>query len=332
MLIAAALLVGIAVLSKAADQFVEGAARLAVMLKVSPIVVGAVIVGFGTSAPEMVVSGIAATAGDDDVGIGNIIGSNLANLSLILGAAALVVPLTIDRRVLKKELPLATAAALVFAALLVAGDGISTPDAVVFIVLLGASLTYLLMGDGADDSITSEVEEIAGDGDHSLSGESIRTLIGLVGTVGGAWLLVWGATSLADELGINGGFVGVTLVAIGTSLPELVTAIAAARQKQTDLIVGNLLGSNLFNSFAVGAVLGFLGNGTVTDSSLTGLDLYFMLAVCGLAGIAMLTRSLISRVEGTIVLSVFFIWLVATWLDENKETAETLVDVVRSLV
>lgn len=331
MLIAAALLVGIAVLSKAADQFVEGAARLAVMLKISPIVVGAVIVGFGTSAPEMVVSGIAATGGDDDVGIGNIIGSNLANLSLILGAAALVVPLAIDRRVLKKELPLATAAALVFAGLLVNGDGISTLDATIFIVLLAASLTYLLLGDGSDESMASEVEELAGDGDHSLGGESLRTLIGLAGTVGGAWLLVWGATSLADELGINGGFVGVTLVAIGTSLPELVTAIAAARQKQTDLIVGNLLGSNLFNSFAVGAVLGFLGNGTVTDSSLTGLDLYFMLAVCGLAALAMLTRSAISRVEGGVVLAVFLAWLVATWLDENQESTEAFVGFVRSL-
>lgn len=332
MLIAAALLVGIAVLSKAADQFVEGAARLAVMLKISPIVVGAVIVGFGTSAPEMVVSGIAATQGKDDVGIGNIIGSNLANLSLILGAAALVVPLTIDKRVLKKELPLATGAALIFAGLLINGDGISTRDAVIFIVLLAAALTYLLLGDGSDESMADEVEEIAGDGDHSLGGESVRTLIGLVGTVGGAWLLVWGATSLADELGINGGFVGVTLVAIGTSLPELVTAIAAARQKQTDLIVGNLLGSNLFNSFAVGAVLGFLGNGTVTDPSLTGLDLYFMLAVVGMAAVAMLTRSVISKVEGGIVLSVFFIWLVATWLDENSETNETLVDLARALV
>lgn len=331
MLIAAALLVGIAVLSKAADQFVEGAARLAVMLKISPIVVGAVIVGFGTSAPEMVVSGIAATGGDDDIGIGNIIGSNLANLSLILGAAALVVPLTIDRRVLKKELPLATVAALVFAGLLISGDGISTIDAIVFMVLLTGSLAYLLLGDGSDDSMASEVEEIAGDGDHSLGGESVRTLVGLIGTVGGAYLLVWGATSLADELGINGGFVGVTLVAIGTSLPELVTAIAAARQKQTDLIVGNLLGSNLFNSFAVGAVLGFLGNGTVTDPSLTGLDLYFMLAVCGLAAIAMLTRSVISRVEGAVVLLVFLAWLVATWLDENSETAETLSDFARAL-
>ena len=325
MLIAAALIVGIAVLSKAADQFVEGAARLAVMLKISPIVVGAVIVGFGTSAPEMVVSGIAATGGDDDVGIGNIIGSNLANLSLILGAAALVVPLTIDRRVIKKELPLATAAALIFAALLINGDGISVLDATIFIVLLGAALTYLLLGDGSDESMASEVEEIAGDGDHSLGGESVRTLIGLIGTVGGAWLLVWGATSLADALEINGGFVGVTLVAIGTSLPELVTAIAAAREKQTDLIVGNLLGSNLFNSFAVGAVLGFLGNGTVTDTSLTGLDLYFMLAVCGLAALAMLTRSVISRVEGGIVLFVFVAWLVATWLDESKETVEAIV-------
>lgn len=332
MLIAAALIVGIAVLSKAADQFVEGAARLAVMLKISPIVVGAVIVGFGTSAPEMVVSGIAASGGEDDVGIGNIIGSNLANLSLILGAAALIVPLTIDRRVIHKELPLATAAAAIFAALLIIGDGISVTDGIVFMVLLVAALAYLLMGDGVDDSMASEVEEIAGDGDHTLGGESIRTLIGLAGTVGGAWLLVWGATTLAEELGINGGFVGVTLVAIGTSLPELVTAVAAARQSQTDLIVGNLLGSNLFNSFAVGAVLAFLGDGSVTDPSLTGLDLWFMLGICGLAAITMLTRSAISRVEGGVVLGLFACWLVITALNESSDSSEALMGAVRSLI
>ena len=126
MLIAVALVAGIALLAKAADEFVEGAARLAVMLKISPIVVGAVIVGFGTSAPEMVVSGIVAAQGDDDLGIGNIIGSNLANLSLILGAAALIVPLTIDSRVLKKEMPLATGAAILFAVLV--QNGLSVLD------------------------------------------------------------------------------------------------------------------------------------------------------------------------------------------------------------
>ena len=330
MLIAVSLIAGIALLWKAADQFVEGAARLAVMLKISPIVVGAVIVGFGTSAPEMVVSGIAATQGDDDLGIGNIIGSNLANLSLILGAAALVVPLTIDSRVLKKEMPLATGAAIVFAVLV--QNGLSVSDGIIFMVLLAAALLFLLLGGGdADESIAGEVEELTRDGDHSVGGELIRTLVGLAGTVAGAWLLVWGATTLAEQLEINEGFVGVTLVAIGTSLPELVTAIAAARQKQTDLIVGNLLGSNLFNSLAVGSVVAFLGDGTIVDPSLTGLDLWFMLAVCILGGAAMFTRAVLEKAEGTLLLGVFIGFLIATWWDESHDAGEALIELSRTL-
>ncbi len=329
MLIAVYLVVGIALLAKAADQFVEGAARLAVMLKISPIVVGAVIVGFGTSAPEMVVSGIAATGGDDDLGIGNIIGSNLANLSLILGAAALIVPLTIDSRVLKKEMPLATGAVVLFAVLV--QGGISVTDGIIFSVVLVAALTFLLLGGGEDEAIVGDVEELAASGEHTLGGEALRTLIGLIGTVAGAWLLVEGATTLASDLGINEGFVGVTLVAIGTSLPELVTAIAAARKNQTDLIVGNLLGSNLFNSLAVGAVVAFLGDGQVSDPSLTGLDLWFMLAVCLLGAAAMFTRAVIERAEGTLLLGIFIGFLIATWWDESQETAEALVGFVRSL-
>ncbi len=328
MLIAVALLAGIALLGKAADEFVEGAARLAVMLKISPIVVGAVIVGFGTSAPEMVVSGIAAGQGDDDLGIGNIIGSNLANLSLILGAAALIVPLTIDSRVLKKEMPLATGAAILFAVLV--QNGLSVRDGIVFFVLLVAALAFLLLGGDGDESIVSEVEELAG-GEHTIGVELIRTLVGLVGTVLGAWLLVWGATTLAENLGLNEGFVGVTLVALGTSLPELVTAIAAARKKQTDLIIGNLLGSNLFNSLAVGAVVGFLGDGAVGDPSLTGLDLWFMLAVCLIAALAMFTRAVLERAEGTLLLGVFIGFLIATWWDETRGIGDAMIDLARSL-
>ena len=329
MLIALSLIAGIALLWKAADQFVEGAARLAVMLKISPIVVGAVIVGFGTSAPEMVVSGIAAAQGDDDLGIGNIIGSNLANLSLILGAAALIVPLTIGSRVIKRELPLATGATILFA--IVVQGGISVTEGVILIVVLGAALASLLVGEGDEDIIVGEVEAMIG-GEHALGAEGLRTLVGLIGTVAGAWALVWGATTLAQDLGINEGFVGVTLVAVGTSLPELVTAIAAARKNQTDLIVGNLLGSNLFNSLAVGAVVGFLGEGSVVDPSLTGLDLWFMLAVCLLGAAAMFTRAVIERAEGTLLLGLFIGFLIATWWDESQESAQAVAGLVRGLI
>ncbi len=325
LLILLALVVGVGLLAKAADQFVEGAARLAVMLRISPIVIGAVIVGFGTSAPEMVVSGFAAVGGDGDLGIGNIIGSNLANLSLILGSAAIIIPLHIDPRILRKEAPLATGAALIFAGLV--QGGISKTEGLIFIALMVAALAFLLIGSVGDPepeqlSLTdtqNEAEETP-----RLGKESLRTIVGLVGTVAGAWLLVWGAVSLANRFGLNEGFVGVTLVAIGTSLPELVTAVAAARKGETDLIVGNLLGSNIFNSFAVGAVVGLLGDGVITDPSLTGTDLAFMLVVCVLAAVAMYTRRLFEKFEGALLLGIFIGFLISTWWTEARDGVEAL--------
>ncbi len=322
-----ATLIGIAVLSKAADEFVDGAAGIAKVLKVSPIVIGAVIVGFGTSAPEMIVSGIAATQGDDDLGIGNIIGSNIANLSLILGAAALLLPLKIDSSVLRREAPLATAGAIMFALLL--RGGIQQSEGLVLLLFMVVGLYLLMSQTGPNLPLVQEVDDDI-ETPSSLGSAGVRTLIGLVGTVGGAYVLVWGATTVASELGLNDGFVGVTLVAIGTSLPELVTAVAAAKAGHDELIVGNLLGSNLFNSLAVGAVVGILGDGTVDDPSLVGSDLVAMLVVCIGVFALMVSRRVIKRPEGIILLAVFFGFLVMTYLGETSEP-EALTSLIGAL-
>ncbi|MFW2380662.1 MAG: calcium/sodium antiporter [Acidimicrobiales bacterium] len=312
----AASLAGIVLLTFAADAFVEGAAKLAVVLNVTPIVIGAVIIGFGTSAPEMLVSAVAARNGDTDLGIGNIIGSNTANLSLILGSAALLVPIAVAKDVLRREAIMATLAVVIFAMAL-QGKGINVVEGVLLFVLLILALGWIIRSGNAPP-----IDEIVEEGEPVQPGtEVIRTVVGLVGTVGGAWLLVKGATDLADEFGLSGGFVGVTLVAIGTSLPELVTTLAAARQGVTDLIVGNLLGSNLFNSLAVGGVVGVLGDGTIQDSSLATLDMGFMLVVCLGAFAAMWSRALFERLEGVVLLGVFVLFLVVSYLNETAETA-----------
>ncbi len=310
-----AVAIGVVCLWKAADEFVAGATRLALIFKVSPVVVGAVIVGFGTSAPELLVSGIAAAGGDIDVGVGNIIGSNIANLSLILGAVSLTIPIGITAGVLKREAPLSLASVLMFAVVVRLGMGI-LPGIFLLVVLCGF-LFWIIRGGGNDvDELTSEVEELAGDDDLNAGRESVRTLVGLGITVAGAWILVWGALRLADAVGVSGGFVGVTLVAIGTSLPELVTALAAAKARQTELIVGNLLGSNLFNSLAVGGVVAILGDGPILDPSLTTIDIGFMIVVSVGAYVAMRTRGLFRRVEGIVLLMVFFSFLVLTYVSE----------------
>ncbi len=306
---------GVICLWKAADEFVAGATRLALIFKISPVVVGAVIVGFGTSAPELLVSGIAAAGGDIDVGVGNVIGSNIANLSLILGAVSLVIPIGITAGVLKREAPLSLVSVLLFAVVVRLEMGL-LPGLALLAVLCGFLFMIIRGGANGDADLTSEVEELAGDGELSAGRELIRTLVGLVITVGGAWVLVWGALRLADELGVSGGFVGVTLVAIGTSLPELVTALAAAKAKQTELIVGNLLGSNLFNSLAVGGVVAILGDGPILDPSLTTIDIGFMAVVCIGAYVAMRTRGRFERVEGIVLLTVFFSFLVLSYVSE----------------
>ena len=313
-------LAGIVLLTFAADAFVEGAAKLAVVFNVTPIVIGAVIIGFGTSAPEMLVSAVAATNGDGDLGIGNIIGSNIANLSLILGSAALLVPIVVARNVLKREAIMATLAAVVFAWTL-QGGGIKFYEGIILFVLLVASLTYVIRSGDAPplDDFVDDKDEV------NAKAEITRTLIGLVGTVAGAALLVEGATGLADEFGLSGGFVGVTLVAIGTSLPELVTTVAAARRNETDLIVGNLLGSNLFNSLAVGGVVGVLGDGMIQDPSLASLDMGFMLVVCIGAFAAMWSRAVFTKIEGIVLLTVFFAFIVVSYLNETGDTAAALV-------
>ena len=249
-----AVVAGLVLLTFAADQFVLGGARLATSLNMSPIVIGAVVLGFGTSAPELLVSGIAASQGELSLGVGNVVGSNAANLSLVLGAAALISPLPLPAKAISREAPLAFAAAGLFA-ILVQG-GLSRFEGITMLVLLVAAIGWLLMSGEADDV---EIDEEFLEDETSTSYEIGRTLVGLVGTIGGAQLLVEGATWIADDLGLTGGFVGLTLVAIGTSLPELVTAVAAARRNETELIVGNLLGSNLFNSLAVGGVIAVIG-------------------------------------------------------------------------
>ncbi len=307
-----AVLGGIVLLWKAADEFVDGAAGLAKILAVPPLVIGAVVVGFGTSAPEMLVSGLAAVQGESDLGVGNVIGSNIANLSLILGAAVLLITIKIDSAVLRREAPLATAAAIAFA--VAVQGGIQAWEGGVLLALMIGVLYLLLSSPGPDVALEIEVEEDLDGSEGTTRSLGIRTLLGLGGTVGGAWILVWGATDIADQLGVNSGFVGLTLVALGTSLPELVTAVTAARRGHDELIIGNLLGSNLFNSLAVGAVIGLLGDGAAPDNSLTGQGVLIMLVVCIGVFLAMIGRKAMKRLDGSVLLGVFVGFLILSSL------------------
>lgn len=306
MLDALLLLGGLGLLTVAADRFVLGAARLSALLRVSPVIVGAIVIGFGTSAPEFLVTILATVQGSQDLAFGNIVGSNTANVLLVLGAGAAVRPLTIGPGTLRRELPLMLAAVVLLAA--VSADGRVTgldaglllaagAAAIVAIVLIG------LRDREAAEALTAEVAEYAGEAPPSVLGSVVLTLAGLAGTLGGAQMLVTGAVGIAEALGISQAVIGLTIVAVGTSLPELVTAIAAARRGETDLVVGNILGSNLFNALPVAGAAGALA--TTQLGSEFRVSLVIMVASCTLAAVLLRSGRRLSRGEGWLLLVGF---------------------------
>ena len=299
--------VGLVVLSLAADQFVRGAARLAVVLRMAPIVVGAIVVGFGTSAPEMLVSTVAAANGRLDIGVGNIIGSNVANISLVLGAASFVAVVPVSSSVVRRDAAVSVAAVVLFA-LLVQGD-LARLEGLVLVAALGAWFALVLHGarTGRDDSDMDDLSELVGEHPPALGVETVRTVVSLALVAGSAYVLVEGAERVAEALDLSGGFVGYTMVAVGTSAPELVTAVAAARQRETELLVGNLLGSNVFNSLAVGGAISLVGPGPVGDVTLQTLGSVMMVVICVVSWVAMAIGHKVSRIDGVVLLSLWVV-------------------------
>ncbi len=330
LLFSLACVAGLALLAYSSDHLVLGASRLAARAGVPTLVVGVVVIGFGTSAPEMLVSGLAAAGGAADVGVGNVIGSNIANLTLVLGIAALVGPLAVRSTVVRREVPLSLAAAALFALLL--QDGLSRRDGAVLLVALAGALLILLRwttrdrraGDdtnlvpsllepaGPDLELAEEIEDLlatAGpgppDADVRLRREALRAAGGLLGTLAGAQLLVWGALRIADATGLTGGFVGVTIVAVGTSLPEILTAAQAARRGESDLVVGNLLGSNIFNALAVGAIVALLAPGPGGGPAVVVTGSLVMLGAGLLSLLFMWRRYVVTRIEAALLVAAY---------------------------
>ncbi len=301
---------GIALLAVAADQFVIGAARVAMLKDVPPLLVGLLIIGFGTSAPELLVSMLAAAGGEPEVAFGNIVGSNLANITLLLGIAAVLLPLSVDSRVVRREAPLVVGA-MVLLLVAVQGGGVSRVEGAILLVAMMGAMLLLVRQPTADplsddaDPLSDETVEFTDVATHRLGVEVARTVAGLVGTLGGAQLLLWGALDLADRAELSAGLVGVTMVAVGTSLPELVTVIQSARRKETDLIVGNLLGSNLFNTLVVGGMMGLIADGGLDDPALTVVASSAAVAAGVVATVLMRTGHVVTRREGLVLMACY---------------------------
>lgn len=266
----AALIVGLLLLIWSADRFVEGASATARHFAVPPLLVGMVIVGFGTSAPELVVSALAASQGNPSLALGNAWGSNIVNMGLILGVTALIAPIQVRSQVLRKELPLLIGVTAL-SALLAWDLGLSRWDA---IVLLAAFA--LLMGWSIREAMTHGDDALAQETDAELQAHAMplpRALLwlvlGLLVLVGASRLLVWGAVEIAQGLGVSDLVIGLTVVAVGTSLPELASCVAAARKGEDDIALGNVLGSGLFNTLAVVGLAGVIAPMDLEPAALT---------------------------------------------------------------
>ena len=309
----AAVIVGFIAVVWGADRFVYGAAGLASNLGVSRLVIGLTIVAFGTSAPEMLVSGMAAAAGSRAMGIGNAVGSNITNVTLVLGAAALVHPLRVHSRLLIREIPVLFLSMAVAWAFLWDGE-LSRLEGIVLLSGMFALVAWISMQGRKEQ--TEEPDVLAGGFDDDIP-DSLPTvkavatfLLGLVFLLVGSRVLVWGAVGIARDLGVSELVVGLTLVALGTSLPELAASVAAARRGEDDIAVGNVVGSNMFNLLGVLALPGIIAPGTV-DRAIITRDFPIMAGVTLLLLLmAMNERSHIGRKRGITLILVFIAYFV----------------------
>jgi len=301
---------------------VYGAAALATDLGVSRLVIGLTIVAFGTSAPEMLVSGMAAWAGSPQMGIGNAIGSNITNVTLALGAAALVRPLRVHSRLLIRELPVLLGI-MVVAWIFLWNDSLSRAEGTMLLVGMVVLVIWIgVQGRKEPDQDTDPLT--AGLGDEipkSLSAwkAMLWFIVGMALLLVGSRVLVWGAVGIARGVGVSELVIGLTLVALGTSLPELAASIAAARRNEQDIAVGNVVGSNMFNLLGVLGLPGVIAPGATVDHALVTRDFPIMFGVTVLLIVtaAMNKRSHISRKTGFVLVCLFVAYFVMLFVQPS---------------
>lgn len=313
-----ALLVGLVVLVVAADKFVIGTATIARKFGISPLLIGLTIVGLGTSAPEILVSAIASLQGNSGLAVGNALGSNIANIGLVLGCTALISPLVFSSGLLRRELPVLMVVS--FICYFLAFDGLGRVDAVIMFVMLGAFIAWLIrlakkgqQNDPLDDPLEQEVmDEMPTD--VSKTTAWVYFSLGLVGLLLSSRLLVWAAVNIAESFGVSDLVIGLTIVALGTSLPELAASISSVLKKEDDLAVGNIIGSNMYNLLAVYSLPGLIAPGPVAESVLIR-DFPVLLGLTGvlfILGYGLNKAGKINRVEGAGLLIAYctYQWVV----------------------
>lgn len=305
-------LLGLVLLTVSADRLVLSAGRLSRLWGMSPVLIGALVIGMGTSAPELLVSGVAAARGELPMAFGNVIGSNVANLSLVLGVSVMILPVAGHLRTIKREGLLMLTAVVAFSAVVWDGS-VTVVEGILLLtgmVLSAMALVAWSQHDVAEGLVEINLDTVVPRGNGARV-EIIVGLVALAATLGGADILVRGARLVAQELNLSEGFVGLSLVAVGTSLPELATGIAAARRRENALVIGNVLGSNVFNSLGVAGTAAIIGGGSTQIHF--GAPIVFMLVISTLAGVLTATGNRLVRWEGAVLVASYIGFLMLSF-------------------
>ena len=304
------LIAGFVLLIKGADWLISGASSIASNFKVSKMLIGLTVIAFGTGAPELAVSITSMIQGSTDVLLGNVVGSNIVNVLLLLGVGAVITPIIVKKNTIKKELPILLLISTILVVLSLdtfLNDAtiskISRADAIICMLLFGVFIYYLVAMAKKKKSAKKEVEKPQ----WPLGKSCLVTLLGLAGVVGGSQLIVAGATGIAQSFGVSEKMISLTIVAFGTSLPELVTTITAARRKEHDLIVGNIIGSNIFNICVVMALPIIIG-GSITAANFDPVDLIMLIFSALLVWLFTVKDHKITRMEGAAMLIIFTLY------------------------
>ena len=307
-----AVIVGLAVLVWSADKFVDGAVGVAEFCGMSTLLIGMVIVGFGTSAPELTVSAISAAQGNPELALGNAYGSNIANIALILGATALISPILMQRSVLRGDLPILIAVS-VLSIILVWDGSVARWNGILLLAVFAAAMAYSIHRElkkaklEKSESQSGNVD-IAEPKKASLGKSVFWLVLGLVLLVASSRALVWGAVEIARTLGVSDLLIGLTIVAVGTSLPELASSIAAARKGENDIALGNIIGSNLFNTLAVVGLAATISPMDEIEKAVTYRDMPLMIALTValiVLGYRRKGDGRLNRIAGAILLAVY---------------------------
>jgi len=308
------LIIGFILLIKGADLFVSGSSGLAKFFKIPPIIIGLTIVAFGTSAPEAAVSISAAIKGSESISVGNIVGSNLINISMIIGITAFIFPLKVERATIRKEIPLALLGSIALLILILDKSlqnslvsSLSRADGLILLSFFSVFLYYIievaLKSQNNGHYLLNETQAI------NIKKASIQTALGLSGIILGGWLVVENVKSIALSLGMSETLVGLTIVAIGTSLPEMVTSITAALKKESEIALGNIIGSNIFNILFVLGV-----SATITELVVDAKILFDLILMIALTLILLIFSTThhrkINKIEGLFLTMVYIGYLI----------------------